>query len=289
MDQEHATLGERHYLTDGGQSTIYRLPSLHLPDLSGPLIYKEYRPEVGLISLHGLRSVVRFRDQLLPKQQAWLDAVTAWPLRIVVDRGVVRGVIMREIPVPFQQEIQLTRGRAESRPRTAQFLFVERAKVERVGMRFSSRGDRLIICSHLAYILAFLHKRDITFGDISGSNVLFSLEPKPGVMLVDCDAVRKRGTAAIVGQLHTPDWEPPGTESAVQSIATDLYKLGLFIRRSLAPGPGASVAVDTEALNAGLDPAGITLLRRALRGPSTGRPTAREWHAYLREAVSGQR
>ena len=61
-------------------------------------------------------------------------------------------------------------------------------------------------------------------------------------MLVDCDAVRVRGTMSAVPQLNTPDWEPPVAEQTQLTSYTDVYKYALFVLRCLSPGTNASTA-----------------------------------------------
>jgi hypothetical protein len=147
---------------------------------------------------------------------------------------------------------------------------------------------RLRLCERFSFFLALLHNHNVVFGDISSRNTLYSLHPKPSVMFVDCDGVRIAGNAAVVKQLHTPDWDPPEAEAAwrigrspPQSKATDSYKLALFILRVLAPGTGASVNRDPEAAAHVIDSAGQQLLQRALKGSSRDRPSAKEWHSYF--------
>lgn len=286
MKLQRAELGRLEPLGSGGQSHVYRLPEFTLPDVPGPLVYKEYHAGTGMISEPGLASVIGFRERLPADQRQFVDKVSAWPLGTVLDDRLVRGVVMREIPDSFMHHIALIGGQLDRIPRSAQFLFVDRRKVERVGIEFAEHRARLVLCAHLAYVLAFLHHRDVMFGDLSGNNVVFRLEPSAGVMLVDCDAVRKVGTSAIVDQLHTPDWIPPEGQDAPQTVATDLYKFGLFVLRVLDPRDGSSVNVDPSSLDGRLGSPGDAMLRRALSRDPARRTRAKDWHAYLKAAVA---
>jgi DNA-binding helix-hairpin-helix protein with protein kinase domain len=286
LGEHRAALGERKYLSSGGQSTIYQLPDYSLRGTPGPFVYKEYHKHLGEISSHGLAGLIAVRESLDATERQWLDQCTAWPLRVVEERGAVTGVIMRLIPDEFFQELRLPSGRTARLPREAQHLFTERNRCEKLGWPYAKPRQRLQLCAQLSYTLAFLHRRGIVFGDISPRNVLFRLTPATGMMLVDCDAIRKVGTAAVVGQGNTPDWYPPEGRMAPQSMRTDVYKLGLFILRALSPGPGSSVNRDPDLARNTLDNAGLQLLRDSLAPDPPSRPDAKTWYFYLRSLLA---
>jgi hypothetical protein len=282
LAEHRAALGERKYLSSGGQSTIYLLPGYTLRGIPGPFVYKEYHKQLGEISSQGLAGLIAVRESLDAGERQWLDRGTTWPLRVVEERGAVTGVIMRLIPDEFFQELRLPSGRTARLPREAQHLFTERSRCERLGWPYAEPRQRLQLCAQLSYTLAFLHRRAIVFGDVSPRNVLYRLTPVTGTMLVDCDAIRKVGTAAVVGQGNTPDWYPPEGRMAPQSMRTDAYKLGLFILRVLSPGPGSSVGRDPDLVGDTLDSAGLQLLRDSLAPDPSSRPDAKTWYFYLR-------
>jgi hypothetical protein len=281
---ERAQLGTLTELASGGQAVIHLAPEFSLPGVTGPLVYKEYLPEVGAVSRVGLNTLIGFPDSLEPHNRDWLHTVTLWPRAVVVDDDHVCGVLMQLIPDDFMQRMQLTRS-VDTETRKTEFLFVDRAATERAGVQYASEKERLTVCAHLAFLIAFLHKRDMMFGDISGSNVTFRQAPQIGVMLVDCDGVRRVGSAAIVKQLHTPYWIPPEGEEAAQTKETDRYKLALFILRALTPGPGASVSTDPDRLNGRVDKHAMELFKLALTGASVDRPHAKDWFEYVKHAL----
>jgi hypothetical protein len=282
LAEHRAALGEREYLSSGGQSTIYQLPGYSLRGTPGPFVYKEYHKHLGEISGNGLAGLIAVRESLDAKERQWLDGCAVWPMRVVVDRGAVTGVIMRLIPDEYFQKLRLPSGRTARLPREAQHLFTERRRCEKLGWPYAEPRQRLQLCAQLSYTVAFLHRRDIVFGDISPRNVLFRLTPTTGMMLVDCDAIRKIGTAAVVGQGNTPDWFAPEGRIAPQSMRTDAYKLGLFILRVLSPGPFSSVNRDPDLARNTLDAAGLQLLRNSLAPDPSARPEAKTWYFYLR-------
>ena len=272
-------LGE--LLGKGGQALVFDAPDLTLPDAPGPLVYKQYRDGYAPRP-HDMSRLVRLRTGLTDGDRDRLDGITTWPLRLVVDGAAVRGVVLPRIPASYFQPVTTPSGRPGTWVREIQHLFVDPARSRRVGMPEVSPEQRLTICRDFAAALDFLHgpAMDVVFGDINAKNELFRLGAEPTVMLVDCDAVRKRGDVTGGAQLNAPDWEPPHT--AALNRATDRYKLGLFVLRCLIPpGPQTSTRRDAGAAAGILDGTGMALLTSALADDPHSRPSAREWLRFL--------
>ena len=76
------------------------------------------------------------------------------------------------------------------------------------------------------------------------------------------------------------------TAATVQSVATDLYKLGLLVLRVLAPaGDGLERSRDADRIRTVLDDTGRRMLHDALGDDPGARPTAGEWYRYLRGVI----
>ncbi len=247
------------------------------------MVYKEYKG--NQVSPNGLRAIVGVRSRLDAAARTKLDTMAAWPVRVVRDTGKVCGVVMPLIPDSFFQERVLPTGRRARGPREVQNLFIEPATAVRLGMPDLSTRQRFAVCRDLAAALELLHGNGVIFGDINAKNALFRLQPEPTVMLVDCDAVRIRGSAAVVRQLSAPDWDPP--EGAVLTQPTDLYKFGLFVVRVLSPGQQASTARDPQRAFRELDNEGRRLVTAALGSASDARPSAAAWRSYFAKRVTG--
>ena len=268
-------------LGKGGEATVFDLPGLAYPDVAGPLVYKRYRN--GHASPQSLRRVVAARGNLDGATRARLDAVTAWPVRVVEEQGQAVGIVMPRIPDPFFDEVIRNAGTKKSL-REVQNLFIEPARALKVGRPAPTDEERLRICLDFAKVLAFLHDElKIVFGDINPKNAVFRLDARPMVLFLDCDAVRPIGVVAQVRQLDAPDWQPP--EGGNLTLASDRYKLGLFILRTLTPGPGSSVNTDPAPAARVLDAEGLALLRRALGGATADRPSAHDWEIHLRRRL----
>lgn len=277
-------LGEM--LGSGGQAKVFELPALSLPDVVGPLVYKQYKP--GRAPLHGMSKIIALRARLgvEPGKLDKLDAATAWPVRqVVADDGAPLGLVLRRIPDSFMQDIRLPSGTVKTIPREVQFLFIPPDRALRGGTPTPTPTERLTICRDFAATLEFLHDElNVAFGDINARNAVFRIGEEPTVMFVDCDAVRVVGDMAVAPQLNAPDWDPP-EGSGVLSRSTDLYKLGLFVLRCLTPDKNSSINRDPNQARGVLDAHGLTLLTDAVRGAPAQRPTAEAWHRYLRHAL----
>jgi DNA-binding helix-hairpin-helix protein with protein kinase domain len=276
-------IGDR--LGEGGQAVVYRLPDLRLPDDDRELVYKEYR--LGHAPPIGMDAIVNKRTGMSVADRAKLDSIAVWPVRAVRDGDRYRGVVLPMIPAEFFQRRRLPGSGVSSRdPREVQNLFVAPSLAQRVGMPLVPLNHRYAVCRDLADALAFLHRHGIVFGDINAKNVLFRQAAQATVMLVDCDAVRSRGSAAVTRQLNAPDWDPPEGGS-VLTTATDLYKLGLFVLRVLNPGAQASTSRDPRRADPLLRIGrGHEMLRAALSADPRHRTTAGQWRNYFADLAA---
>ena len=226
----------------GGQGRVFDAPDLRLPDAPGSLVYKEYKAVQQ--SAYGLRRLVTIRNGLDPDARRKLDERAAWPLRVVDEADRVRGVVMPRIPDSYFQERTLPgTGRVENGIREVQNLLIPPARAHRVGMPVPTFSERLMICRDFAAVLHFVHKNGLVVGDLSARNGLYRLDERPSVMLVDCDAIRVRGTMAAMAQLNSPDWDPP---EKMLTQSSDRYKFGLFVLRCLSSGEQMSTTRDSS-------------------------------------------
>jgi hypothetical protein len=271
-------------LGSGGQGSVHAVSGISLPDVSGALVFKEYHR--GQEPPHGLQALVSRRLRMDKATRSKLDSLTAWPVRLVEENGQVCGVLMRLIPDEYFQQRTTPSGKPTRSLREIQHLFVEPARSARLGMPPPSMAHRLMLCRSFAAALHFLHRNDLVVGDVNAKNAVFALDDLPSLMLIDCDAIRVKGTMAVVQQLNAPDWDPPEDKL---SQATDLYKFGLFVLRCLGPGSLASVSRDPARADAMLDVSGRALLRAALHSNPAQRPTAQTWGRYFDSVLTGQR
>lgn len=279
---DKADLGAMEYIAEGGQGRIYRCPQLRLPDYAGALAYKEFKP--GQLSPAGLEAIIGMRSRLAEPTRQRLDALTTWPIRLVRDGGLVTGLLMPLIKDEFVHVGRSLTGSPLRKEREIQYLFLAADRVERLGFPRVNLYQRFAICLRLAEAFAILSANSVVYGDFSAKNALFSVGPgrrDANAILVDCDAVRVKGTMSAVPQLNSPDWEPPGQERARLTTQTDAYKYALFVLRCLSPGPNASTARDPRRVDDLLGPTGRQLLRAALGSDPAARPPAKAWVEYF--------
>jgi hypothetical protein len=281
-------LGARDRLNHGANGTIWRLSGYQLAGDPGTLVYKQYQGAAAQgVSLPGLASIVQARLRLTARQREIFDELTVWPLRVVVDgAGAPVGVLMRLIDSAFMQDMRLPSGKHDTIAREVQHLIFDPGVARKGGLDVPADRDlrsRLAVCEQMALAMSIIHGANLVYGDLSARNILYKLRPKPSVLLVDCDAARVKGSAAVNKQQNSPDWDPP--EGGQQTQASDRYKLALFVLRCLLPGRNASLNRDPATADGVLDPPGRLLMHAALTGPSGSRPRAREWLSYLRQRI----
>jgi uncharacterized protein YegL len=288
-----ADLGPLTPLADGAFGRVFRVHERVLPDLNGPLAYKEFSRD-HLDQGWRAETAVAFREALESSERAELDRYCVWPCAVVEDeQETICGLLMPLIPTDFFcTMIDPDSGQVTSRPREASWLIASREQriAAQVEVPDIHLFERLVFVAQLTYVVAWLHGHGWVLGDISFRNAVFALGP-PRLMLVDCD-----GAAPIRDldrkQYSTFSWDPPegssGYSSArqdLQDAATDVYKLGLAIVRWLTPGRGASTSRAVSRLADELDPEGIALVTRALSETRATRPTARDLYDYFYRIV----
>jgi len=259
----------------GSQGTIYRVEHSALA-FSFPLIYKEFAPKTA-VSGAALELMASFRANQLDGDRRVIDERTVWPCAAVVRSTRVCGYVMQAIPDAYMQTILTTTG-SEPIPREVQHLFVSDAISRKNLGEVPKRTERFALAREMAYILGFFHKRGLVYGDLSYRNAVYTLRPRPMIMLLDCDAIRFKGQGAAVTQLNSPGWTAP--EGGPQTIQTDRYKLALFIMRCLTPGVNAQNRNPDKATKV-FDGPGMALLRRGLGDDPDARPSGKEWVGYL--------
>lgn len=288
---ERTELGALEFIAEGGQGRVYRCTQLRLPDYDGMLAFKEYKP--GQVTAAGLEAIIAMRSRLSEHDRHRLDSMTTWPTRLVRENGRVTGILMPLIRDEYVHVGQSLTGSILRKEREIQYLFLAAARCEKLGFPRVNLHQRIAICQGLAEALALLAENNVVFGDLNAKNALFKVGPgrfDGDVMLVDCDAVRVRGTVSAVPQLNSPDWEPPEAERSHLTQETDVFKYALFVLRALSPGPNASTARDPRRVDDILDAEGQQLLRASLSSTKAARPRAADWAAYcarIRAAVHG--
>lgn len=299
-----ATIGATAGLTElgsGGFAVVYDAPGVTVPTYSGDLVYKEFRQPGNLpggvvltqqdvdVQIRQAANNVAFRDGLSAAERVELDACMCWPLEMVTQNGVPTGYLMPKLaPTYFMKTAGpqsstriLEGGVLSATPKWCQRNGVSLQNADNIFYRFA-----LVV--HLAHGVALLHKHGRIYGDLSLTNYAFSDSSSTAVFM-DCDSVCHENDSQRV-QANSPgffapevvDSGHPNYQGGLQSLQSDIYKLGLLCVRALLKGAGATQQSTTKALRSSFgkkvnDPkvsAMLATLDQCLERDPAVRPTA---------------
>ena len=271
----------------GGQGRVYRPQFVPASLGPAPVVVKCYRRAPPAGAGHVLAEMVAWGRLLPPDQQAWLHAITAWPLAVVYGAGRAAGIVMRDVSGRFAVPFVMPSGRRERVLLTLEHLLGGDGYLELrgLGIRLDT-GLRAEVAERVSAGLAFLHRHGIAASDIAPNNLLVSFGATTSVCFIDCDSMAFRGRSALDG-VQTGDWELPAAfEESPDTRAADAYKLGLVILRLFARSHDARAA----APHLRFVPVELRdLLYRALGNNPVNRPAAGEWQRALRALLADGR
>ena len=275
---ELSSLSLGKHLGQGGQGQVTEVSNILL-NKQWPAVLKEYSPEARQkLQVAALEAIAAFPGTLAHQDRQWLYETTAWPAAVVQDRAGICGFLMRAVPPSFYFDFQTQTRGAQKKIADVAFLLNPERYVRSSGITITDH-DRLRLLGSVAAALSRLHGFQITVGDFSPKNLLFSLAPAPSCFLIDCDAVQLHGTT-VLDQVETPDWEAPAGE-AKATPATDAYKFGLLAIRLFARDQSSR---DITALAAASPELG-QLARFSQHHDPRQRPTPGTWMTALNKAA----
>ena len=261
----------------GGQGAVYALPNV-MVGKSWPAVYKRYNATaLADLDQPALAEMVRFMAALTPFDQRKLGKRAAWPAELVEVGGRTVGFLMRQVPDEFTVPLRLPGGEIQKLAQV-QLLLNDRQYLRARNLRIDDLF-RLEFLRDTARTLDHLHGLDITVGDLSPNNLLFSRKPRPRCFLIDCDAMRLRGRS-VLRQGETNDWQVPAGEE-LATRASDSYKFGLLCVRLFA---GDQTTRDVRALDR-MDRGLRDLAGTALAADPASRPSMVDWVAVLDRAL----
>jgi len=274
---ELSTLSLGSSLGKGGQGQVTAVTNILL-NKQWPAVLKEYSPEAKrALQVTALESIAEFPETLAHQESRWLHDSTAWPVAVVQDQGVACGFLMRAVPPAYYFDFRTQTRGTQRKLADMAFLLNPEAFMRGAGIAITDH-DRLMLLESVAAALSRLHALQITVGDLSPKNLLFSLTPAPSCFLIDCDAVRLRGLT-VLDQVETPDWEaPPGEPRA--TAATDAFKFGLLAIRLFARDQSSRDATALAAVSPELG-----RFARLSQRDSRQRPAPGAWMTALSAAA----
>ncbi len=285
-------LGDR--LGDGGEGEVFVLPSR-----PGD-VYKRFKPAVmSEINEAGLRSTIALLGTFNAADRVHVLERTVWPHTIVKGNGRIVGFLMPGLANEFfcKQGMKTDPVRSLADWNKLAFRDVTAANqniyTSLPNLSEEAHRENLIKLLHdLCSLFAVLHRHGIVVGDVSGRNIIWTIQGSaPRAVVIDCDGFRRNGEDAVSKPKQTPDWMDPHLVGPTD-INSDLYKLSLAIYRGYF---AASIRVpssqgDLHSLTAE-DQQVLSMAQRGV-GP-VGRPSAAEWaklfEGFLaRERVKGR-
>jgi DNA-binding helix-hairpin-helix protein with protein kinase domain len=269
VDVSSLSIGKE--IGSGGQGRVFELTDK--PDM----VYKEYH-DPGAVNLTALDELIAVPSN--GPHELWSRVIqsTAWVLSRVQSHGKVVGVLLRRVPQDYTAVLS-----GSVKLREVQYLLYP-LKPAWAGIGSVTAEQRVEIARAVVELFSDLHQLNVIVGDVSGKNLLWRVSPAPGVLLLDCDALRKTGSHPPTHQLHTPDWDDPHTQAGHATLDSDRYKLSLLIGRILSQD--AYIRPGTNELNPvpGVpDPirsqSGVVFRQAA--GAAGKRPNAHQWRDAL--------
>ncbi|MFC9931904.1 hypothetical protein [Streptomyces sp. NPDC127190] len=284
IDISTLALGDR--LGQGGQGTVHQVRNKRINKGAvygdWAVVYKEYSAAVlPALDTAALESAVALLNHLSESDGRSLCEKTAWPAVVVHRQGRACGFLMRAVPDRFHFTLRSLTSVSPPQRRlaTVEYLLNDDAYAAGIGLAVGDR-DRLLLLADLAATLHRLHKLEVTVGDVSPKNLLFTLTPRPECFLIDSDAMRLRG-ASVLPQAETPDWQiPSGEERATR--ASDVHKLGLLAIRLFARDQTTTDPAALARISSGLG----DLARASLDPDPASRPTPAAWAEELTAAAA---
>jgi eukaryotic-like serine/threonine-protein kinase len=224
-------LGTLTKLGQGGQGIVYKAPKVKTK-FADAMVFKEYKPQaradVSFDALSAMPTLVE--DTLSYHDGQGLVSIAAWPCALVENGTDQVGFVMPAIPDSFYIDLATVKGISRNRAEFQHLLNPPSVLADR-GITITDT-QRYQLLREAAKALSFLHRIGVCVGDISPKNLLFSLQPRPAVYFIDCDAMRINDVS-MLPQMETPEWEVP-TGEELATIHSDTYKLGLLALRLFA-------------------------------------------------------
>lgn len=263
-------------LATGGEGIVYSVRS------QPNVVYKEYkvnvRPTLNVVALEELADL---GSRVAPSDWSKISSRTSWPHTLVVDGAHPTGFLMNRIDNRFYKRYGLVKN-----PRRVLCEWnhiVYQSQPLGPGMmteipRLETK-QKLDLINDLATTIATLHRHGIIVGDISGRNLLWTLDPEPQVLIIDCDSFRVEGKRGTSPSKQSPYWTDELAIGRDTDQASDCHKIAIAAYRAIWNDPSKPLSASDVAKSQRADvPDEIrALISAGLE--STQRPSASEWVA----------
>jgi hypothetical protein len=198
---------------EGGSARLFRVKG------SPPVLYKELKTPLRDGHIKRVAELVEVGREIKGRSELRADVHRiAWPLDLVVDRGALLGVVMPRAGEEYFRRLK--------KPLLTQNFG------HLAGADAPPAKERLSIVRQLAGALAVLERQHLVHGDISATNLVWTLKPAPSLLLIDCDGIHPRGFRAVPA--FTKHWMDPRLELKLiprHDTQSDWYALALAVYR----------------------------------------------------------
>ncbi|MGW6441841.1 hypothetical protein [Lentzea sp. NPDC055074] len=270
-----ADVTEGEVLGEGGQGRVTEVLALGGTPVRD-LVVKRYHDDI-VINPAALTRLVAVRRSMSAEDAAALDTVACWPHAVLVDGDRAVGAVLPRVPAGFSFGLRMPAGGSAVVLRELQFLIADAVSLRRRGIEDPDDATRLRVLANCTEVAAMLHRHGVVLGDLSVKNVLWRVDPRPAVYLVDCDGVRLGGADPVSPQPNSPGWDDP-LFPGTQNQQSDVYKVALVVLRAAARNfHTRDPELAADVLGRGLLP----LLRASLRAEPGSRPPLSAWHEPL--------
>jgi hypothetical protein len=242
-------------INSGAFGTLYldpRNPKHCIKVLKTPLNGDEAR------ALVRLAEVARWAR---PSDSARLSTRFAWPLEVFGTNDEVHGYTMPLAPDSCFFELTAAK---RTRRETLQIKFLTDDSYWRSAAISSAKPkvgyqDRLEIAIDCLDSIEVLHRHGLSYGDISGNNVVARLDERPGVFFFDADSISPLELRSR-NPLVSPGWETP---DGLDPISIDRSRFAILVIRLLLEEPNVFPDWDSVGRlpNSGKEQFGESLIR----------------------------
>lgn len=227
-------------LAEGGEGRVYELPG------SPGQVYKAYRtPQPA----QHLAELVACACTWSETASARIHASSAWPTAVVCDHVAAEGLGKSRVAQATGILLPRAPRRFSVRHRdgvshlaTLSYLTADparRSAAYGIDLPAPMSAERLGLCYALARLVEAFESGDpdVSHGDLSAKNVLWSLSRGPEVFVIDCDNGERFDAGTPLGapdrrRAMTPNWDDPSVAAGANPGAfADRYSLALIFLR----------------------------------------------------------
>lgn len=185
-------------LGDGKQGIVYALQR------EPRLAFKRYRNAAAVDDIT-LSELVDWLVGIIPTERALIQDAAAWPRALVREGPRIVGIVMTRAAARFTYAC----SDGTSAPTTlSHAITLDRPHVLK-HLPIPNQAERLLLAYNLCRLLTILERDGIIFLDLSSKNILWSLNPKPQIFLLDCDSASLMRQPNPARTVRTPNWYDP--------------------------------------------------------------------------------